>query len=146
MGPGSKGGGSAGQDPKTRKVAPGLSNKRRISTRRLQCSYVRRRLQKLASSPPIGNSSNRKQLRAWSFELRTHTSQRQFTGGLTSLQILFFFLISDLTSNHLRLLHALTADPVVSVLSLEHPRLIGSVLRENCDFQMDQLDIRQSRN
>jgi hypothetical protein len=49
-----KGGGSAGQDRQHhRHFAAGLSNKRRISTRRLQCSYVRRRLQKLASSPPI---------------------------------------------------------------------------------------------
>ena len=96
-GPWVKGGGSARTRPddSEKSSSRGCPNNG-ISTRRLQYSYVRRRLQKLASSPPIGNSSNRKQLRAWSFWLRTRTSQRirasktaVFTGRLTSLD--FFY-------------------------------------------------------
>ena len=46
----------------------------------------------------------------------------------------FYFILLIRHTNHLCLVHALIADPVVSVLCLEHLRLIGSVLRENCDF------------
>ena len=82
-------------------------------------------------SPPIQTPPA---LRARSCGLRTHFATTIHWQANVTPDFIFIspFLIRH--TNHLCLLHALTADLVVSVLSLEYLRLIGSVLRENCDF------------
>ena len=82
-------------------------------------------------SPPIQTPPA---LRARSCGLRTHFATTIHWQANVTPDFIFIspFLIRH--TNHLCLLHALIADPVVSVLCLEHLRFIGSVLRENCDF------------
>ena len=136
-----KGGGSAGQDRQHRRhCAAGLSNKRRISTRPGQIAS------RLASSKSA-NPATPPALRARSFGLRTHTSQRQFTGRLTSLQILFLVLLFDLTYKPPVSFACIDCRSCcLSFVSRTSPFDRVSAARELRFPQMDQLDIRQSRN
>ena len=146
MGPGLKGVVPPAQDRRheEKSSARGCPNNG-ISTQRLQCSNVKRHLQQSASKS--ANPATPTTLRARSFGLRTHTSQRQFTGRLTSLQILFLVLLFDLTYKPPVSFACIDCRSCcLSFVSRTSPFDRVSAARELRFPQMDQLDIRQSRN